>query len=750
MATSYASRLGTAPEEGIKAPCVVAASSNITLSGEQTINSIAVVAGDRVLVIGQTDTTENGIYDVGVGAWTRAKDWNDAQDVVTGQLVTVPNAVYKAVFTGSYSPGVTALSFSSILSVLPNNTDVYEFTTDIALNSHNSIVTGHTIMTQHYDSNRVVGSGDEWMFTGTTTPARAGDGVYTDGFVYDVDGKQFRSKQIRTKAQMTALTGVSHGKVVTIPDLGVYEYDATSTATANGGTIVATDAGGTGRWLYRNGGQPIAVEVFGTTQAQIQAAIDAVSVLICNGTYTVDELNVTSATIIDGQGKGTFTPSTTSGAINMFDVTVSNVILAGLKVVGTDTDNTYANGYVADRHGIYIHGANSSSDITDVKVSNCLVQNWGDTGVKMEFVNDSEMFNTKIERCGYFGFLGLSNERVKVYDSHAEDIFPGVGGSAPYLNAYGFSFTRSGSEPVPNDCEFNNCTAKDVVTWEGFDTHYGTNVRFINCSTVNCNQGVAVQSVTVGAESDDIQVKGGTHKGYGQGYSYRGQTFDTGSGVIINAGSTVTPGRCVSVEGVIISDMGSGQNSSNAAITLSEVDSWSISNCIIQNAFKRGISINEVGSQGSVNGNVIDGVTSVGSIAYGMEFSSESSGTVTGNTVEGAADLSFRSVSGHAMKFGVNDCDDIEAITDGATVSVEPHYRVTTITTTGAATPTLADGVEGQQRMFVMVVDAGDATLTPTNLGNGTTVTFNDVGDTALLYFTGGNWYFMGGTATLA
>lgn len=49
-----------------------------------------------------------------------------------------------------------------------------------------------------------------------------------------------------------------------------------------------------------------------------------------------------------------------------------------------------------------------------------------------------------------------------------------------------------------------------------------------------------------------------------------------------------------------------------------------------------------------------------------------------------------------------------------------------------------------------MKTDAGTGTLTPSNLGNGTTITFDDVGDSAHLIFTNSNWYFMGGTATLA
>ena len=63
---------------------------------------------------------------------------------------------------------------------------------------------------------------------------------------------------------------------------------------------------------------------------------------------------------------------------------------------------------------------------------------------------------------------------------------------------------------------------------------------------------------------------------------------------------------------------------------------------------------------------------------------------------------------------------------------------------------TLADGNEGQEKFIVMKTDLGAGTLTPSNLGNGTTITFDDVGDSAFLKITNGSWHFMGGTATLA
>lgn len=80
-----------------------------------------------------------------------------------------------------------------------------------------------------------------------------------------------------------------------------------------------------------------------------------------------------------------------------------------------------------------------------------------------------------------------------------------------------------------------------------------------------------------------------------------------------------------------------------------------------------------------------------------------------------------------------------DAVSDTAACSVANYY--TTLTTTGAATPTLADGqIIGQLKKIQMIVDVGDATLTPSNLNGGTTITFADVGDTAELMWDGTGW----------
>ena len=70
---------------------------------------------------------------------------------------------------------------------------------------------------------------------------------------------------------------------------------------------------------------------------------------------------------------------------------------------------------------------------------------------------------------------------------------------------------------------------------------------------------------------------------------------------------------------------------------------------------------------------------------------------------------------------------------------------ITEITSTGTDALTLANGSAGQVKIIVMIVDGGDATLTPTTLAGGSTITFGDVGDGVILvYNTTTGWNVVG------
>ena len=80
-------KTGVVGELGVKAPARVATMTNITLEGLQTVNGIALQENDIVLVNGQTDKTENGVYIASTSAWSRAVWFDDELDAVPGTLV---------------------------------------------------------------------------------------------------------------------------------------------------------------------------------------------------------------------------------------------------------------------------------------------------------------------------------------------------------------------------------------------------------------------------------------------------------------------------------------------------------------------------------------------------------------------------------------------------------------------------------------------------------------------------------------
>jgi len=80
----------------VKDSVVVATTGNITLSGTQTIDGIAVTAGQRVLVKDQTTASQNGIYVVSASAWSRATDADTATEFNSGVFFFVEKGTENA------------------------------------------------------------------------------------------------------------------------------------------------------------------------------------------------------------------------------------------------------------------------------------------------------------------------------------------------------------------------------------------------------------------------------------------------------------------------------------------------------------------------------------------------------------------------------------------------------------------------------------------------------------------------------
>lgn len=112
----------------VKASCRAATTGNITLSGVQTIDNVVLAVGDRVLVRAQAVGSQNGIYTVGAGGWSRADDADADAKVTAGMFTFIEEgALYGSTgwVCNSQNPitlGSSALSFTQFSgSGVPGN-----------------------------------------------------------------------------------------------------------------------------------------------------------------------------------------------------------------------------------------------------------------------------------------------------------------------------------------------------------------------------------------------------------------------------------------------------------------------------------------------------------------------------------------------------------------------------------------------------------------------------------------------------
>jgi len=136
-------RMGLTGDKGVKAPCTLATTGNITLSGEQTIDGV-LTSETRVLVKNQTTASQNGVYKSSSSAWTRDLDFNGNLDVVEGTIILVnrgttnADTMWRLTNTGTITIDTTSLTFeraavndSNSVAFLQSGTGAVETTVQV-------------------------------------------------------------------------------------------------------------------------------------------------------------------------------------------------------------------------------------------------------------------------------------------------------------------------------------------------------------------------------------------------------------------------------------------------------------------------------------------------------------------------------------------------------------------------------------------------------------------------------------------
>lgn len=350
----------------VKASVKCATTANITLSGTQTIDGVAVSAGHRVLVKNQTTASQNGIYEVAAGAWSRASDM-DAWTEVPGAFCFVEQGTVGAdtgwVCTADQGGtiGTTAMTWSQFAGV-------GNYTAD-----GQGLGLSGTQFALELDGNSLSksASGLKVNPSGDVTSASLSSGVINATGYQDFSAVSTPSAPSASKLRAYAK---SDGKLYTLNPSGIEQ------AVGSGGSIVLINKVGHG-FLAADVGCPVYLNASGDyVKARADASntcevaglinkrIDADNFEVClGGEVTSVGANALSPLVV---GEVYYVSATTAGALTADEPTTIGHISKPVGIARTTSAIEFFNS-----RGVVVGGANARTQITLANNATTTVQN---------------------------------------------------------------------------------------------------------------------------------------------------------------------------------------------------------------------------------------------------------------------------------------------------------------------------------------------------------------------------------------
>jgi hypothetical protein len=321
--------------------------------------------------------------------------------------------------------------------------------------------------------------------------------------------------------QAIAIIGVGGVDQMTVSNAGV--VTANSFVGLNSSSVTATGST-TARTLANRFADVVNVKDFGAfndgtnataTTAAIQNAVNyapsnLTTVIIPYGTYSINsEISIPSNRVIIIQG---VLIRSGSGTLNGLRLNGNNITIKGDgELRGPQYGQTIS--YVANQNAIANNvDTTLAIQLKNIKIEGLVISGWGDAGVEVWDIDNLVCDNLRIYDVGRVGILAITGKNITYSNNYIYNVYPGGGGVAPFLNAYGMSVTSDTSivVPRPTNVKMTGNTVIGIEAWEAYDLH-GVDGAIIESNTaINCMIGIYVGASTGGnnVNCDNVIVKG--------------------------------------------------------------------------------------------------------------------------------------------------------------------------------------------------------------------------------------------------
>jgi len=543
-----------------KAPVTAATTANITLSGTQTIDGKAVVAGNTVLVKNQTTSSENGIYQVNAGAWTYATGCTTWEQYVSalvfvefgttqigtawyctaqpgGTLGTTAMTWSNFSTSTNYTAG-TGLTLSSFqFSITPVGTagtygsasQVPVFITNASgqvtsVTNTSIAIAGNQITSGTIDTARLSGS-----YTGITGVGTLTAGTWnasTIGVAYGGSGAATFTAGYLKASGTTAFSTVASIPSSDITGLGTMSTQNANNVAITGGTIatltspIGVPSGGTGAATltgYVKGTGTAALTASSTIPSGdisglgTMATQNANAVAITGGTINGASVGATTAST------GAFTYLSTSGSTSTTPVLSYNA-----------SNSSFVNG--ATISGSYLQNVMQNKSATAGASTNFAVSN--DSGTDSTYYGEFGMNSSVFSASTPSDFFSINNGVY--FSGHDGDISIGSGNG--YKTYFAWGTTGQSAHVINASGALGLSTNLGTTPALSGTTGYGTAGQAV----VSAGSGSAVAWGTVGINGGGTNGTATPTAGgvpYGTGTAYAFTAVGTSGQVLTSAGA---------------------------------------------------------------------------------------------------------------------------------------------------------------------------------------------------------------------